>query len=241
MDEERLLTHLKKIEQRYEELELLLVRPEVISNKNQYHQYAKEMSKLSDLVFLSRDYKKAKAEIAKLELTLKEKHDDEFLSLVRSEIKDLKTNSKESFKKIKEKLQGADARADKDTIIEVRAGTGGQEASLFAADLYRMYIKYAQKCGWRTEMLSSHPTELGGFKEVVFSVRGKQVYQHLKWESGVHRTSRYAGHAIGGGRQAARWRCAALDVLSSDPARPGPSFRIAPRESFTHSTRSTPL
>jgi len=141
-------------------------------------------------VLLYRKFKQYNAEIAKLEQTLKEKHDREFLALVENEIKDLRKKTQECLDKINRKIKEESNESDRDVIIEIRAGTGGQEASLFAADLYRMYTKYAQKRGWTTEMLASHPTELGGFKEVIFSIKGKNAYQYLKWESGVHRVQR---------------------------------------------------
>lgn len=181
---------LDKIEKRYKELEELLSLPEVISNKTQYNQYAKEIAKITEVVFLYRQFKRYNKEIVKLEGTLQEKHDQEFLKLVENEIKDLSTKRQECLDSINRKLMEQVAFADKNVIIEIRAGTGGQEASLFAADLFRMYTKYAQKHNWRIELLSSHPTELGGFKEVIFSIRGTQAYQRLRWESGVHRVQR---------------------------------------------------
>ncbi|MFH1578413.1 MAG: peptide chain release factor 1 [Candidatus Omnitrophota bacterium] len=190
MSKANLSDKLEKIEKRYNELEGLLVLPEVISENAQYNQYAKEMAKISQVVFLYRQFKAHELEIANLEKTLKEKHDKEFLALVESEIKDLQVKSRECLDKINQMLKGEDDQADRNVIVEIRAGTGGQEASLFATDLYRMYIKYAQKRRWTAEMLASHSTELGGFKEVVFSLRGKQVYRSLKWESGVHRVQR---------------------------------------------------
>ena len=184
------IKQLDAIEKHYEQLESLLALPETISNKNQYNQYAKEIAKISEIVFLYRQFKQHEIEIAKLETTLKEKHDQEFLTLVESEIASLKAKSQEAQDKINQKIKDSETLEDKNVIVEIRAGTGGQEASLFAADLYRMYTKYAQKFGWIIEMLASHPTELGGFKEIIFSVRGKQAYQRLKWESGVHRVQR---------------------------------------------------
>ncbi len=181
---------LEKIEKRYEELESLLVLPEIISHKIQYNQYVKEISGISEIVFLYRQFKQSKSEIVKLEVTLKEKHDNEFLMLVESEIKDLKTRNEGIINKIDQKINKGTEEKDKNIIVEIRAGTGGQEASLFVANLYRMYTKYAQKRGWTSEMLSLHSTELGGFKEVIFSIRGKQAYQYLRWESGVHRVQR---------------------------------------------------
>ncbi len=190
MEESKILKELEKIEKRYEELERLLVTPEVISDKAQYSQYAKELARISETVFLYRQFKQHKSEIAKLESTLKEKHDQEFLALVESEIRDLKSRSRQIIDMIDQRMKGEEEGEDKNVIVEIRAGTGGQEASLWTSDLYRMYTKYAQKCNWIVEMLASHPTELGGFKEIIFSVRGKQAYQCLKWESGVHRVQR---------------------------------------------------
>ena len=190
MNEANFLDRLDKIEKRYEELERLLALPEVISQKAQVNQYAKEIAKISAVVFLYRQLKGCEAEIAKLEMTLKEKHDQEFLMLVDNEIRDLKAKREEVLLKINQKMNESKSQEEKNTIVEIRAGTGGQEASIWAYDLYRMYAKYAQKRNWVVELLASHPTELGGFKEVIFSVRGKQAYQCLKWESGVHRVQR---------------------------------------------------
>jgi peptide chain release factor 1 len=109
---------------------------------------------------------------------------------VEDEIRDLKSRSRQIIDMIDQRMKSKEEGQDKNVIVEIRAGTGGQEASLWASDLYRMYAKYSQRRGWVTEMLSSHPTELGGFKEVIFSIQGKQAYQRLKWESGVHRVQR---------------------------------------------------
>ncbi|MGD9014730.1 MAG: peptide chain release factor 1 [Candidatus Omnitrophota bacterium] len=185
-----MLKQLEKLEQRYKELEKLLTLPEVISHKTEYNQYAREIARISDAVFLYRQFKQWQDEIVKLQKALGEKHDEEFLSLVENEINDLKAKSQTCLDKIREKINEQKGDMNKNAIVEIRAGTGGQEASLWAADLYRMYLKYAQRLGWTVEPLSSHPTELGGFKEIIFSVRGKQAYQRLKWESGVHRVQR---------------------------------------------------
>lgn len=190
MSKANLINELEKMEKHYQELERLLVDPKVISDKAQYNQYAKEIARISQTVFLYRQLKQYNSEIAKLENTLEEKHDREFLLLVESEIRDLNSKSQEALDKINQNIKGNTTQEDKNVIVEIRAGTGGQEASLWAAVLYRMYTKYAQKTGWTTETLSSHPTELGGFKEVIFSVRGNGAYRRLKWESGVHRVQR---------------------------------------------------
>ncbi len=184
------INELERLEERYDELEKLLADPEIISRKSEYNQYAKEMARISEVVFLYRRFKHNETEIASLEKTLTEKHEGEFLELVRNEVNELRAKNQAILDKIEQRLKQTETLEEKDVIVEIRAGTGGQEASLFVVDLYRMYIKYAQRHGWVTEMLSSHPTELGGFKEVIFSVRGRQAYQRLRWESGVHRVQR---------------------------------------------------
>ena len=190
MTEKSFVMKLEELEKRYEQLEELLVQPETIAVKSQYNQYAKELSRISEFVFLYRKFKQYNSEIRKLQTISEEKHDKEFLSLVENEIKELTEKKQDCIDRINHKLQESQAPEDKNLIIEIRAGTGGKEASLFAADLYRMYTKYAQRYAWSVEMLSSHETELGGLKEVVFSVRGKNAYQRLRWESGVHRVQR---------------------------------------------------
>jgi peptide chain release factor 1 len=121
---------------------------------------------------------------------LTEKHDKEFLELADKELPDLINKRLELEKRLKDALAGEDEDLGKNVIVEIRQGTGGLEAGLFAADLYRMYTKYAAMKGWSIESMSAHPTELGGFKEIVFSVKGKGAYKRLKFESGVHRVQR---------------------------------------------------
>ncbi len=181
---------LERFEKRYCELEELLGSPEVTSNKEQYNKYAKELSDLQAAVFLFRDFKKTDNELQDLENVFKEKHDKEFLEMVRQELIDLKNKKVQLEARLKKLLAGEDKDLDKDVILEIRQGTGGDEAGLFAADLYRMYTQYAANKGWKVELLSSSPTELGGFKEVIFSLSGKEAYKRLKFESGVHRVQR---------------------------------------------------
>jgi peptide chain release factor 1 len=181
---------LQKLEIRYQELEQLLVSHDIITNKEQYNKYAKQLSDLKEPVYLFREYKKLIKEIEELDAVLKEKHDKEFIDLAKKELQELKakkTNLEEGLKRI---LSGEGKEADRDIIMEIRQGTGGDEAGLFAADLYRMYTKYAAKKGWTTELMSSGTNEAGGIKEVIFSVRGKDAYRRLKFESGVHRVQR---------------------------------------------------
>ncbi|MFH1414162.1 MAG: peptide chain release factor 1 [Candidatus Omnitrophota bacterium] len=181
---------LEKLEKRYQELEQLLATSEVVSNREQCSKYAKELSSIKTPVLLYREYKKISEELAELEVVLSEKHDKDFLELADKESKELferKTKLKES---LKHALKGEDKDLGRDVIVEIRPGTGGLEAGLFAADLYRMYAKYAVKKGWTLEQMSANATELGGFKEIVFSVRGRDAYKRLKFESGVHRVQR---------------------------------------------------
>jgi peptide chain release factor 1 len=181
---------LEKLKQRYQELEHLLAAQEVVSDKDQYNKYAKELSGLAGPVSLFREYKRVIKEIEDLEHVLKEKSDEELLELVKKEAQDLNKKKMELEQKLKAVLAGEDKDAGKNVIVEIRPGTGGLEAGLFAADLYRMYTKYAVRKGWTVESMSGSPTELGGFKEIVFSVKGKDAYKRFKFESGVHRVQR---------------------------------------------------
>lgn len=185
-----MLEQLQKLESRYQELEKLLGSPDIITNKEQYSKLAKELSDLKDGVALFREYKKVSQETQDLEIVLREKHDPEFVELVEKELQDLRHKNRDLEQRLKSILAGEDKDLGKDVILEIRQGTGGLEAALFAADLYRMYTKYGAKRGWAIELMSSHPTEVGGFKEIVFSVKGKDAYKRFKFESGVHRVQR---------------------------------------------------
>ncbi len=181
---------LQKLESRYQELEQLLASYETIADKEQYGRYAKEMSDLKEGVSLFREYKKISKEIEDLEIVLKEKHEKELLELAEQESKELKNKRASLEERLKNILKGEDKEDNYNIIVEIRPGTGGLEAGLFAGDLYRMYTKYAARKGWTLESMSANTTELGGFKEIVFSVRGKDAYGKLKFESGVHRVQR---------------------------------------------------
>jgi len=181
---------LKKMEARYDELEQLLGQPEIASDKEKYNKFAKELSDLAEPVSMFRLYRSAESEIGDLEVVVKEKHDKDFIELVQKELLDLKAKKDDLEVSIKKSLVGEDKDLNIDIIVEIRQGTGGDEAALFAGDLFRMYTLYAAKKGWAVEALATSPRELGGFKEVVFSVRGKDAYKRLKFESGVHRVQR---------------------------------------------------
>jgi len=185
-----MLEQLQKLERRYQELEQLLASYEVISDKEQYNKYAKELSELKEAVSLFREYKRLAKEIEDLEVVLKEKHDREFLEMAQKELQELINKRGDLENRLKNILAGEDKDSGRDVIVEIRQGTGGDEAGLFAADLYRMYTKYAANKGWSIESMSVSPGELGGFKEVVFSVKGRDAYRRLRFESGVHRVQR---------------------------------------------------
>ena len=183
--------NLKEKRARYEELQRLVSDPKVIQNNLVYQKYAKEMSRLSGLVAKYDEYLKLSEELGAIEGDLKEKgHDKDYVELAESERDELKTRLDLLVETLEDLLFEEDADAGRNVIMEIRAGTGGTEAALFAADLFRMYSKYAAKQGWKIEQISASLTEKGGYKEVIFSISGNSVYGKIKLESGTHRVQR---------------------------------------------------
>ena len=180
----------EKIEKRYAELEQLLADAQVIVDQSRYTKLAKEYSGISPVVTTFRSYKAVVGQIEETEVLLLEKHDKEFETLAKVELEDLMDKKQELLGRLNDLMNPKKQEKDRDLILEVRAGTGGQEASLFAADLFRMYTKFADQKGWTVETISSNASETGGFKEVIFSISGKGVEKYLKWESGAHRVQR---------------------------------------------------
>ncbi|UCB57196.1 MAG: peptide chain release factor 1 [Candidatus Omnitrophota bacterium] len=184
---------LQEIEKRYNQLQELLARPETLQDKKLYPRYARELAGLSLTVDRYKQYKVLLKEIENIETMLanKEHHGEkEFLKLAKEELDQLNEKKKDLELQLEEMLLEEEDSIHKNIILEIRAGTGGEEAALFCADLYRMYTKYAAKCGWKMELLSSRPTAIGGVKEVIFSLQGEGVFKKLKYESGVHRVQR---------------------------------------------------
>ena len=179
-----------KTEQRFQELERLLADLQVMGDQAQYQKIAKEYSDITPVVAAFQSYRKILTQIRELKSLLEEKHDREFEALAKSELEDLQKKEKDLSQQIEDLANPKPQEKNRNLIIEVRAGTGGEEASLFAADLYRMYAKYAESCGWKVELMSSNASETGGLKEVIFSVSGKGAEKRLKWESGAHRVQR---------------------------------------------------
>jgi len=179
-----------KVELRYQEIEQLLADPQIISDQSQYQKLAKEYSDITPIVTTLQAYQESVKQAQELQKLLKEKHDKEFEELAQTELGELTAKQKSLFDHLDDLTNPKKQEQNRDLIIEIRAGTGGQEASLFAADLYRMYVKYADQKGWKVEAISSNVSETGGFKEVIFSISGKGAEKHLKWESGAHRVQR---------------------------------------------------
>ena len=176
---------------RYDELHNLMADPDVIANKARYQSYAKEVSSLTAIVGEYNNYRRISKDLADIEKVLKEKnHDSDFLVLAEEEHGKLKVALKNSNNRLEELILEKESGSDRNIIMEIRAGTGGLEASLFAADLLRMYSKYAAKKGWKLEPIDASTTEKGGFKEVIFSISGSGVYGNMKFESGTHRVQR---------------------------------------------------
>jgi peptide chain release factor 1 len=182
---------LDALERRYAELNDLMSRPEILSKATEYQRYARERAEIAKIVELYQRYKRVVEERAGVERLLEEAEDDpEMSQLGREERVQLQEQEDKLTYELKTLLLPADADDQKNVLVEIRAGTGGEEAALFAADLFRMYTKYAERQGWRVEILDSHPTGIGGFKEIIASVEGRGVYSKLKYESGTHRVQR---------------------------------------------------
>lgn len=185
-----MLDILEKIEKKHKELTDLLSEPDVLSDKRRYKKIAKEHKDLSEIMELGSKYKRLINQIEEDEKIKNDSKDPELVELAKSELEELYQKKKEFENKLKLLLLPKDPHDVRNTILEIRAGTGGKEAGLFASDLYKMYLKYAERKGWRAEVLSSNPTGVGGFKEIIFLVEGDDAYGTLKYESGVHRVQR---------------------------------------------------
>lgn len=182
------LKRLKEIEERFKELTNLLSQPQ--SEASFYKRYAKERADLEPIVNTFNDYRKIENELSDLEEMAVNADDEELKALALEEIEGLKSKWGKLGENLKLLLIPKEINDDKNAIMEIRAGTGGEEAALFAADLFRMYNKYVQAKGWKVELMSSHPTGMGGFKEVIFGVSGQGGYGRLRYESGGHRVQR---------------------------------------------------
>jgi peptide chain release factor 1 len=184
-----MLKKLRAIESKYEELTGLLINPEVLSNPAELQKYSREEAELKPLVEKIREYTKLLSDIESTEELLKE-GDEDLRELALAELNELREKKPELEEELKLMLLPKDPRDEKNVILEIRAGTGGEEAALFASTLFRMYLKYAEHNRWKVEMINLNSTGLGGIKEVIASIQGKNAYSKLKYESGVHRVQR---------------------------------------------------
>lgn len=178
---------LEEVEQRYDQLNQLLCEPEVLNSREQYLKLSKERAELEEIVDAYRAFRRISLALEENKALLA---DPEFKELARAELEANRTELDQVETRLKLLLLPKDPNDERNIMLEIRAGTGGEEAALFAADLYRMYARYAERRGWRTEVLSQSESSSGGIKEVVATISGDRVYSRLKYESGVHRVQR---------------------------------------------------
>jgi peptide chain release factor 1 len=183
--------HIERFRKRFAELEALLSDAQAFANPQKAQELSREYARLKELVTAGDAYLKAAAHLAENRALLKsELPDSELAALAREEIARLETAEQRLARQIQFGLLPPDPTDSRNTIVEIRAGAGGNESALFSADLYRMYSRYAETRGWKIEPLDSNPSDLGGFKEIVFQINGADVFKRLKYESGVHRVQR---------------------------------------------------
>ncbi|HID95167.1 MAG TPA: peptide chain release factor 1 [Candidatus Latescibacteria bacterium] len=188
-----MLEALEQMEKRWFQIEGLLSDPEVVSDHERYRELAREHDTLREAVSLYQEYRAIAKGLEEAEGIIKnpeEEADAELIALAKGEIEELLARKRAILQRLRDLLIPRDPNEGRNTVVEIRAGTGGEEASLFAADLFRMYLRYAEHQGWKVEPLSSTPTDVGGFKEIIFLVSGEGAYGKLKYESGVHRVQR---------------------------------------------------
>jgi peptide chain release factor 1 len=181
---------LEAIENKFDEINQKLSDPEIISAQDEYRKLMKEFSELQELVEKYREYKKVKSEIAEARELLDGELDKEFRELVQLEFDEAREKLEQIEADLKVLLTPKDPNDNRNVIVEIRGGAGGDEAALFAADLFRMYTRYAERHNWKSEILDINETEIGGIKEVIFSIEARGAYSRLKYESGVHRVQR---------------------------------------------------
>jgi peptide chain release factor 1 len=184
------IERLGEVERKYEELAQKLSDPAVIGNPDSLRKYSKEHSDLTPVVNAYRKYINFKNQLEDVEEMIREERDPEVISMARDEKNTLAADMEGMEEELKKLLVPKDPMDEKNILIEVRAGTGGDEATLFVANLVRMYTRYAERKGWKVEFMSTSPTEVGGYKEVVLLIKGVRVYSQLKFEGGVHRVQR---------------------------------------------------
>ena len=225
-----MLEKLQAVEDKYRELESLISDPEVMADMTKWQAYTKEHAALTPIVTEFRRYKEVVKGIEEAKSMLGEALDHEMHAFVEGELADLMEKKEQLDKKLPILLLPKDPNDEKNVIVEIRGGVGGEEAALFAGDLFRMYSHYAEKKGWKVELMDANPTEIGGFKEVTFMVTGSGAYSYLKYESGTHRVQRVPVTESGGRRRRLSPCCRRLGTsMSPSILRTCASTRIARR------------
>ena len=193
-----MLDQLQSLEDRYNKLNELLSDPEIINDTNKLREYSKEQSGLEDTVTAYREYKEVLEELSGAEEMLADESDPEMAEMAKLEVDELTERRDTLEEDIRILLLPKDPNDEKNVIMEIRGAAGGDEAALFAGDLYRMYAKFAENHGWKTEVIEAHTTGVGGYKEIIFTINGTGVYSNLKFENGAHRVQRVPETESGG-------------------------------------------
>ncbi|WP_163099557.1 peptide chain release factor 1 [Peribacillus alkalitolerans] len=193
-----MIDRLQSVEDRYERLNELLSDPEIVNDPKKLREYSKEQSTIQETVHVYREYKEFREQLQEAKSMLEEKLDAEMREMVKQEISELEESMEELEAKLKVLLLPKDPNDDKNVIMEIRGAAGGDEAALFAGSLYRMYSRYAEVQGWKTEVIESNATGLGGYKEIIFMINGQGAYSKLKFENGAHRVQRVPETESGG-------------------------------------------
>lgn len=193
-----MLDKLMVLEDKYKELSEKVADPEIISDQPTWQKLMKENSELEPIVMKYREYRKVNETIAESKQILEEESDEDLRELAKMELSEAESQIAEIEDELKLLLVPKDPNDEKNVIVEIRGGAGGDEAALFAGDLFRMYSRYAERRGWKTSLMSSNETGVGGYKEVSFLIKGKGAYSRLKYESGVHRVQRIPTTESGG-------------------------------------------
>ncbi len=188
----------EEITSRYHKLSVLLSDPQVVQDIQRYRQLARSISEIEDIARKYQEYQKNLKELEEDQLLLKTEQDLDLREMLANEITLLEKKLVDLEDEIKILLLPRDPNDNRNTLVEIRAGTGGEEAALFVSDLFRMYSRYAETQGWKVEIMSTSPTELGGLKEIIFAIEGKGAYSKFKYESGVHRVQRVPITEAGG-------------------------------------------
>jgi peptide chain release factor 1 len=189
---------LQSVEDRYDRLNELLSDPDIVSDTNKLRDYSKEQSDLQETVETYREYKDLTTQLAEAKAMFDDKMDADMREMVKEEVNELEEQITVVEERLHKLLIPKDPNDDKNVIMEIRGAAGGDEAALFAGDLYRMYTRFAESNGWKVQVLDSNPTGLGGFKEIVFMITGKGAYSKLKYENGAHRVQRVPETESGG-------------------------------------------